>query len=119
MFNAVKEYLEKGAEKWDADTERFLRQKLENACVSKRFGKDAEELRSLQEMLYVLYTTLSNSDMAKRVKKVGFDRMLGKCFDEALSKDHQERKEWEVIEEQLLDVVNTKTVFCWNFVLSV
>lgn len=33
MFNAVKEYLEKGAEKWDADTERFLRQKLENACV--------------------------------------------------------------------------------------
>lgn len=31
---------------------------------------------------------------------------LGKCFDEALSKDHQERKEWEVIEEQLLDVVN-------------
>lgn len=33
MFNAVKEYLEKGAEKWDANTERFLRQKLENACV--------------------------------------------------------------------------------------
>lgn len=33
MFNAVKEYLEKGAEKWGADTERFIRQKLENACV--------------------------------------------------------------------------------------
>lgn len=48
---------------------------------SKRFGKDAEELRSLQEMLYVLYTTLSNSDMAKRVKKVGFDRMISISFN--------------------------------------
>lgn len=33
MFHTVKEYLEKGAEKWDADTESILRQKLENACV--------------------------------------------------------------------------------------
>lgn len=33
MFHTVKGYLEKGAEKWDADTESFIRQKLENACV--------------------------------------------------------------------------------------
>lgn len=33
MFHTVKEYLEKGAEKWDADTESFIRQKLENVCV--------------------------------------------------------------------------------------
>lgn len=33
MFNVVKEYLEKGVEKWDVDIERFLRQKLENVCV--------------------------------------------------------------------------------------
>lgn len=40
------------------------------------YGKDAEELINLQEMLYAIYTAVSKNDMARKFIKVGIHIMI-------------------------------------------
>ncbi|XP_061175567.1 synaptonemal complex protein 2-like [Saccostrea echinata] len=107
MFQIIKGCLEKSTQKWDACVEKSLTENVDIVCESlQNWEENAEELGSLQEMLYVLYTAASNADVAKKFIEVGISLMIEKIFDEALRNHQKGKNEWEVIEEQILDVVN-------------
>ncbi|XP_062612315.1 synaptonemal complex protein 2-like [Saccostrea cucullata] len=107
MFQLIKECLEKSTQKWDACVESSLIKNVDIVCESLQdWEENAEELRSLQEMLYVLYTAASNADVVQKFIKVGISLMIKKIFDEVLKKHEKGKNEWEIIEEQILDVVN-------------